>query len=52
MKFKNIIMDPTMEDYYRQVIKEPRGVFLTDYKNGRDLMALADAVISHYQLCF
>ena len=46
MKFQNIIMDPTMEDYYRQVIKEPRGVFLTDYKNSRDLMALADAVIS------
>ena len=39
-------MDPTMEDYYRQVIKEPRGVFLTDYKNSRDLMALIDAVIS------
>ncbi len=47
MDFHNITIDPTMSDYYRKEIKNPSGkMFLTDYRNSRDLLTLVDGVIS------
>ncbi len=47
LNLKNIVMDPTMLDYYKNEIRNPTGkMFLADYKVSRDLLTLVDAVIS------
>lgn len=47
LNMKNIIMDPTMIDYYKNEIRNPTGkMFLADYRVSRDLLTLVDAVIS------
>ena len=47
LNFKNIVMDPTMIEYYKSQIRNPTGqMFLADYKVSRDLLTLVDAVIS------
>ncbi len=47
LNLQNITMDPTMSDYYRKDIEKPsNNMFLTDYRNTRDLLSLVDCVIS------
>ena len=45
--WNNIIIDPTMEKYYKSIIKKPTGkMFLADYSISNKLLTLVDAVIS------
>ena len=46
-KWDNIIMDPSMYDYYKNEINNPKGLpSLVDYSVSHNLLNLADAVIS------
>lgn len=46
-KWDNIIMDPSMYDYYKNEINNPKGLpSLVDYEFSHKLLNLADAVIS------
>lgn len=47
MRWKNISMDPSMDDYYRKEVKDSENsVFMVDYKISNRLLSLVDGVIS------
>lgn len=47
LNWKNIVMDPTMQEYYVSETRNPTGRFyLSDYQISNKILTLADAVIS------
>ena len=47
LKWNHISIDPTMREYYKNVIKNPSGkMHLADYSISNKLLTLVDAVIS------